>query len=287
MTVRVNRTQHDVATATVRMAYLTMFGAETLVTMVDNGSGVDVVAGDGVYSALMPTTGPTAGQMLRWRFEAADVNGNIGRAPVYYNALDYDQYFGTVAMDATEGTTQLPLIHQFIENVSAAGTEAGTRCSLYYLGRFYDNVGVDLHGQSTASFAKKSHNFDFNLDNRFVVSETAARKLKDVDILSNHADKTRTRNTLAQEVSKLAGGVYHFAFPVRVQRNGLFHGVMDMMEDGDDRMLERNGLNPEGAFYKMYDSLASTGQGEKKTRREEDKSDLQALIKSAWLRSIS
>ena len=278
MTVRVNRTQHDVATATVRMAYRTMFGAETLVTMVDNGSGVDVVAGDGVYSALMPTTGPTAGQMLRWRFEAADVNGNIGRAPVYYNALDYDQYFGTVAMDATEGTTQLPLIHQFIENVSAAGTEAGTRCSLYYLGRFYDNVGVDLHGQSTASFAKKSHNFDFNLDNRFVVSETAARKLKDVDILSNHADKTRTRNTLAQEVSKLAGGVYHFAFPVRVQRNGLFHGVMDMMEDGDDRMLERNGLNPEGAFYKMYDSLASTGQGEKKTRREEDKSDLQALI---------
>ena len=53
---------------------------------------------------------------------------------------------------------------------------------------------------------------------------------------------------------------------------------MDMMEDGDGRMLERNGLDPLGAFYKIYDALLSTSSAEKKTRQEEDRSDLQTLI---------
>jgi len=51
---------------------------------------------------------------------------------------------------------------------------------------------------------------------------------------------------------------------------------MDMVEDGDDRMVERNGLNPDGALYKIYnaDNVTLT---EKKTRKEEGWADLYAL----------
>lgn len=278
LTVRISRSLHAIHPASARVAWRTQFGAESFLPLTDDGVPPDAVAGDGIFSASLPTNGPATGQILRWRFEAADVNGNTSTAPDFSDPLDSDRYFGTVALDAGEATSALPVVHQFIENPSAAGTAAGTRGALYHLGRFYDNIAIDLHGQSTAGFAKKSHNFDFNANNRFTWSESADRKVKDVDILSNHADKTRTRNTLAHEVVLRAGGVHHFAFPIRVHRNGAFHGVFDMVEDGDERMLERNGLNPDGALYKMYDALASTNGGEKKTRREEDKSDLQALI---------
>ena len=45
-----------------------------------------------------------------------------------------------------------------------------------------------------------------------------------------------------------------------------------------DDYMERNGRDPNGALYKVYDSLASSGSGEKKTRLFEDKTDLDALI---------
>jgi hypothetical protein len=111
-------------------------------------------------------------------------------------------------------------------------------------------------------------------------SATEPLKVKDINLLTNYADKSRVRNTLAHDTGRLTGAVYHFAFPVRVQQNASFHGVWDMVEDGDDRLLERNGLDPEGAFYKMYNLLdSSTSNVEKKTRKEETQNtDLQALV---------
>jgi hypothetical protein len=278
VTARVSKSVFNVSPATVRLAYRTQFGGETQVTLLDNGVAPDQKAGDGIHSGTLPTTGPAAGQMLRWRFQAADVNGNLGRAPAYLDPLDSDQYFGTVAANADEAASALPLLHLFVADVAAGDTRAGTRGAVFYLDRFYDNVMVDLHGQSTAGFQKKSYDLDFNGDNRFVWHPDAALKAKDVNLLSNHADKTRTRNTLAHETAARAGTPHHFAFPVRVQRNAAFHGVLDLVEDGDERMLERNGLAPDGALYKMYDNLSNVSNGEKKTRKDEDKSDLQALI---------
>jgi hypothetical protein len=280
VTVRVQRTTSNVVPDSVRLAYRTMYDAETAVTLRDDGLAPDATANDGVYSGTLPTTGPAPGKMLRWRFEAADSDGTVGRAPPYYHAADYDQYYGSVAENIEELTSQLPIFHQFIQNVSAADTLAGTRASVFYLHRFYDNVRIDLHGQSSLGFPKKSYNLDFNSDNRFTWNDLAPRKVKDVDLLSNHADKTRVRNTVAHEVARRAASPYHFAFPVRVQRNGSFHGVMDMMEDGDDRMLERNGLDPEGALYKVYNDLNNTNRAIKKTRKGEDHGDLQQLIDS-------
>ncbi len=275
VTVRVIKTKNNISV--VRAIYGTMWNAESnTVALFDNGVAPDAVSGDGVYSASLPTTGPLAGQMLRWRFEAQDVQGTVTKLPAYADPLDSPRYFGTVAVDASTAASQLPVLEWFVQGSPTNGPNAAVfRGSCYYLSNFYDNVGHEIHGQSTAGFGKKSYDFDFTGEDRFLW-QAGEPRVKDLNLLSDYADKTKTRNAFSHWVGKTAGTPYHFAFPVRVHLNGVFHGLLDMLENGGDRMLERNGLDPDGAFYKIYDPNIVLN-AEKKTRKYEDNSDLRAL----------
>lgn len=257
----------------VRAAYRTMFGSESQVTMRDDGQGVDATANDNVYTASIPTTQLSAGQMLRWRYIATDVSGLRRTSPAFLDPLDSPQYYGTVAIDASFASSQLPVLQTFVQNEADADTVGGTRAAVYYLGEFYDNIQMDLHGQSSASFPKKSYDLDFNRGNRFRW-KADERRVKDLNLLTNWADKSKVRNTVVYELLNRAGNISHFAFPVRVQRNGQFFSVADMVEDGDDRYLDRVGLNEDGALYKMYDALVDPNNAAKKTRKDEGRSDL-------------
>lgn len=261
----------------LRLYHRIMFGRETVTLMNDSGTGGDVAASDGVYSALLPTTSLAPGEMIRWRIEASDDNGVVALSPPYPDPLDSDRYFGTVAINPEHNASQLPIFETFVQNQSAVDQRSGGRVSVYYLGEFYDNVQMDLHGQSTASFPKKSYDVDFNKGNRFLWQE-GERRVKDINLLTNYADKSKVLNTLAYRSLNRAGAQAHYAFAVRVQRNGAFFSVVDLVEDGDDRFLDRVGLDEEGTLYKMYDRLASVSGGSKKTPKDGDKSDLQELI---------
>ncbi|HRR34701.1 MAG TPA: CotH kinase family protein, partial [Kiritimatiellia bacterium] len=274
VTVRVIPTLH--AIRAVRVIPRIMFQAEqTAVVMADDGAAPDTVAGDGVYSAQLSTAALTAGQMFRWRFEVEDAAGTVTRLPAFNDPLDSPQYFGTVAVNPDTATSQLPILEWFVQNSPPDGpaTEPFRGCC-YYLSNFYDNVGHKIHGQTTASFPKKSYDFDFTGEDRFLW-RADARRVKDINLLTNYADKTKARNYLSHWMAQMSGTPHHFVVPVRVQLNGNFHGVMDLVEDTDDRMLERNGLDPDGALYKIYGTAVA--QAEKKTRKEEDKSDITAL----------
>src|SRR4029078_9883188 len=113
----------------------------------------------------------------------------------------------------------------------------------------------------------------------------SAPPVKKINLLSNWADKSKVRNVLAYEVMRQAGVAAHSALTARVQQNTSFFSTADFVEDGDEIYLERAGLNPEGALYKVYNNLLSKSAGntgnsgvEKKTRKTENNSDLQALI---------
>jgi hypothetical protein len=69
-----------------------------------------------------------------------------------------------------------------------------------------------------------------------------------------------------------------FSFPIRIQLNDAFFGIEDMVEHGDDAWLDRIGLDGNGALYKMYNEMSTASGNEKKTRTDEDTSDLTALI---------
>ena len=267
----------------VRLYYRRMFANEIAVAMKDDGTGGDAVAGDGTWTAAIPADAFAPGEMTRWRFVATDVRGTETLDPPYRDPLDSDRYYGTVTRDPRIQSL-LPVFHWFTPNPGGAGSLTGSRGSVYYLGELYDNVLFTLHGQSSAGFPKKSYNLDFSRTHRFLWSTNASR-VADIDLLTNWADKAKARHVLGYEVMRESGVATHFAFTVRVQQNGAFFSTADFVEDADEIYLARAGLNPAGALYKVYANqlnkdLGNTGTSgvEKKTRKEEKNTDLQALI---------
>ena len=88
--------------------------------------------------------------------------------------------------------------------------------------------------------------------------------------MSNYGDKARMHTTLTWQACALSGGVSMFSFPIRIQQNGSFFGIEDMVEHGDDLWLDRIGLDGNGALYKMYNEMSTASGNEKKTRTDED-----------------
>jgi len=264
---------------TVKLYYRVMFNREVSIPLLDDGTGVDRESGDGLYTVRIPDWRFKAGEMVRWFITATDTAGRKSRFPVYIDQLNSPQYFGTVVEDP-KLTNPLPVLHWFIRTPQAANSDAGTRCSLFYDGDFYDNVWINIHGQSSRGFPKKSYDIDFHPGYNFKWAPGQPRA-DDINLMTTYPDKAQMRNILAYEIYRDAGCPYHWVFPVRVQQNGAFWGTAHVMENGDEDWLIRMGLNAEGALYKMYNTFTSSSNAnsgaEKKTRKYEDNADLLAL----------
>ncbi|MCB1097170.1 MAG: CotH kinase family protein, partial [Verrucomicrobiae bacterium] len=265
--------------AGVQLVYRFMYEDEVTIPMVDDGTGGDATAADGLYTAVIPASAIQAGMMIRWKVVATDGKGNESKSPAFRDTVNSHEWLGTVPKDPSIHTN-LTVLHWFIETPSRAQSASRDNASMYYLGQFYDNVESDLHGQSTrgGNFVKKSFNVDFPETQRFRWKE-GEKRVRDINLLTNWADKANMRHPLAYEVLREAGVAAHFAFTVRVQQNGEFYSIQDIIEDPDDTYLDRAGLNPDGALYKMYNSFNNTSEAratanEKKTRKADGRDDI-------------
>ncbi len=257
--------------------YRVMYNQVSTLPMLDDGNHGDGAANDGVYGATIPQSAYQTGEMVRYYLTAEDPEGRVSRWPLFQNPTNSAEYLGTMVSD-TVMTSSLPILYWFVEDTVAAQTRDGTRASLYYNGRFYDNVFVRERGISSTEWPKKSFKFDFNQGDHFVVAATQD-PIEELNLNTTYSDKAYIRQALAFESYRDSGSAYSVSFPMRVQQNGQFHSVAIFVEQIDKRYLKRNGLDEEGALYKMYNTLDSATVGvEKKTRLTEDHSDLQALI---------
>jgi hypothetical protein len=264
------------AVSNVTLHYRVMFDREVSVSMNDSGTNGDAAAGDGIWTGIIPAGLASAGQMIRYYVTASDTATNTSRWPIFPSASDSEQYYGTVVANSSIHS-QLPVAHLFMQSPSSADTAQGTQGSLFYLNEFYDNLNVSVHGQSSTGWPKKSHNLDFPNDHRFLY-QTNGSRVSHIILMSNYGDKSRLRTSLTYSVIARSGAVAFFSFPVRIQQNGSFWGIEDMVERGDDLFLNRIGRDPNGALYKMYNNLASASGNEKKTREWEGTADLTALV---------
>lgn len=263
--------------ATVEMHYRVMYGATTTLPMADDGLHGDGAANDGVYGAIIPAAAATPGQMVRWYFTATDTLANATRWPLFNDPLNSPEYFGTVVANPAV-SSQLPILQWFVENPAAAPTVSGTRCSVLLLDEFYDNVFVRIRGNTSQAWPKKNLKFDFNSGNHFRFDPDEGR-VEEFNLNSTYSDKSYMRQVLSAETYRDAGVPYSISFPMRVQQNGAFYSVAEFVEQPDEDYLERNGLDPAGALYKMFNQLETGNSGfEKKTRTDENNSDLQALV---------
>ena len=281
VTANIRRAFANVTSTVLR--YRVMYGAEVEVPMLDDGLHGDGAAGDSVYGASIPASAASSGQMIRWYIRATDASNVVTRIPIFSEPLRSPEYMGTMVYH--QQTNNLEIFHMFVESPTAAESVNGTRASLFFLGEFYDNVGINRHGQSSGGFPKKSFDIDFHrgYNFRWALGE---KKVDDINLLTTYPDKAHVRNALAYEIFRDAGVPYHFVLPVRVHQNGQFWGDIHIVENGDDNYLDRLGLDPQGALYKMYNTLF-VADGEKKTRKNEGFGDLQALINGATLADIN
>jgi len=286
----------------VTLRYRLMFGPTNNVVMLDDGMSGDGGPGDGLYAGKIPSSLSTTGQMVRWFITATDAQGRSSRFPAFASPINSPEFLGT--MVHVPQTNKLPIMNLFLTNLGAANTRAGTRCSLFYLGRFYDNLAINLHGQSSGGFAvdKKSYDIDFHPGHHFTWTE-GEPDVDDINLLTTYSDKAKMRNILPYETYRAASGTYrfgaagqaslealptayHYTVPIRVHTNGGFFAIYDLVENGDDNFLERIGRDPSGALYKLYNTftvIANTTIGtdpfaEKKTRRNEGNQDLVDLF---------
>jgi hypothetical protein len=246
--------------------------------MQDDGTGVDMVANDGIYTAAIPSDFYASGDMVCWYVKAEDINGSTSRDPLFPYPNDSPEYYGTVVRDPTVNT-RLSVIHWFVENVNASETDSGTRGSVFYLGEFYDNVVIHRRGGSTAGAPKKHFKFRFNRGYKFRYRDDVPR-VNEFNLNSTYSDKAYLRQNLAFEAYDWCGCPGSESFPVRAQRNGEFYGVEIFIEEPEEELLEREGLDPDGALYKIYNTFNAGGGAEKKTRRWEGRQDLDDFCRS-------
>ena len=301
------------SSAPVTLRWRRMYENENAITMVDNGTNGDAVANDKIYTCSIPTTSLLPGEMIRWRILAKDNSTtpiysfdppyppflssptNPQTNPVPDATTEAEQYFGTITIPAMEGNTPLPVLHWFLNEAAGNNTEnnTGSRCSFFWqplpldpppVGytppkpRFYDNVLVNIHGQSSQGFPKKSHDLSFSKDNKFLWKD-GTPSTAGVNLLGNFADKSKVRNDTVWWVWEKSGHIAsHYSTHIRVQRNNAFRGTYDLVENGNSTWLKRLNLDNEGALYKVYDDLSNANNSEKKNPDNADNSDLTALI---------
>jgi hypothetical protein len=263
----------------VTLHWRVMFGATTSTPMRDDGAHGDGAAEDGIYGATIPDHAYQPGEMVRYYITAADQADRVSRWPLFSDAVNAPEYLGTM-IAAPNVVSKLPILYWFVADPDAAESDSGTRASVFYDGVFYDNVFVRRRGRTSKSWPKRGYRFDFNQGYHFALSPDQD-PVEEFNLTSTYSDKAYIRQILSWETYRDAGVPYCISFPIRVQQNGTFHSVAVYVEQPGEPYLERQGLDPRGALYKVTtrNALDSSTEGvEKKTRLEEDHGDLQALV---------
>jgi hypothetical protein len=182
--------------------------------------------------------------------------------------------------------SKLPVIHLFAQasvlgpgpttGTGGADGQGGARVSLFYDGEFYDNVHMQVRGNTTAGFNKKSHRVEFNNEHLFRHSDDFPRISK-TSFVADYGDPAYMRQGLCFWLANLIGSPGSFYYPVRLQLNGAFYQLANHNDVQDQDLLERLGLDPNGALYNAAGRatlpIQSTGVFEKKTRRWDSQAD--------------
>jgi hypothetical protein len=265
----------------VMLYYRVMWGPTNSLPMFDDGLHGDGAANDGIFGAVIPPAIAAPGQMVRWFVRAWDAQGRVSRWPIFANPDADTEYEGTMIHDPTVNSP-LQVWHFFIasDQMSRVDTESGGRVSLFFNGVLYDNIYMELRGNTTAGYPKKSHRVEFNADKPLRGAYPGV-EIRKTSLLSETADPSYLRTYLSFWLMEQMGVPSPFDYPVHCRLNGQYWGLWfhnDVM--GPDQ-LQRLGYDPLGALYKAAGQVnpqySSTGGFEKKTRLWEGRQDYDAL----------
>ena len=274
--------------AGVKMFYRLAFSNEVEVSMSDSGDGLAWTATipASVYASAAP------GSLIRWRFVATDSFGRTTKEPAFGSADSSPEYYGTITSPGFE--CDLPVFHLFVaepgvgtdipddptddpRNLAAMDIDSdalatasggiyadmtiGSRCSIYHNGHLYDNVSIDLRGNTSAGFQKKSHGLKFNKSDKlaYVNPYTGeAGTVRKTSFTSEFMDPSFLRQNVAFQFMNAVGVSAPFHYPVRLQRNGEFYQLGFHSIRFTDEIVDYYGWDDDCELVKNAGSLRKT-----------------------------
>ncbi len=253
ITCRVTSTGSPVQDVTLN--YRVNFATTVSVPMSDDGLHGDEAAGDGVWGAVIPASASVPGDMVRWHVVARSVSGGTRREPSYVSAERTPAWRGTVVSNPAI-TTPLPVLQFFTENAAASETLGGTRASVFFQGRFYDNIFVRTRGAAAGSWPKHKFKFDFNPHEHFHWDPNQPA-VEEFNLQSHYREMfTVSANTSYMRENLMSEFLTEAGVPVaatrhwQVRRNGAFYGLFSFVEQVDEDFLKKHGFDPRGPLYK-------------------------------------
>ncbi len=285
--------------ASVRLIYRVALGEA--VTNAAPMTAVETNAADGVvYAGTIPGAAfSAAGQLVQFAALITDGAGREFRSPSFRNPDDGCEWYGTIVEPDGLDSATLQTFHLFADaaSLSQMNTDESkqdrsvvpycARVGVYdsESGLYFDNVRIDLRGNTSGAFHKKSHGLRFNkcqplvFSNDFTRAEIECRKSS---LVAEFVDPSLVRQSLSFKVFRDMGLPTPFHYPVRVNLNGEFYQLAFHSERFTDELIEDHyGFDPLGYGYKNAGDLqylnTHAGSIEKKTPDDGSENDLSVL----------
>lgn len=229
------------------------FGPETRLPMQPDGLGR--------LTASIP--GQAAGALVRYRLvdisrpDAQRRTEAIGEKAIWPRTADGAYYTGTTV--ATPITSKLPRFEWFMDDATYQKAysdltltgDNGYPAVFAYNGVIFDNARVRVKGQVSRSFTKKKWKFILPAGYELSIPGVLPVAVDEFALHSSWNEKSFIRETLASEMMTLAGVPTSQAFPVRVEKNGLFYGLYTYIEQQDGSWRERYGYDEGHDVYEV------------------------------------
>ena len=286
--------------AKAKLIYRIGFGpVQTNATAMTKSAAKDKMNG-WTYTGTIPGTALTkAGELVRFAVAITDNAGRTFRAPSFQNLDDGYEWYGTV-VEPAEGMTdaKVQTFYLFADNASLSEMDKdvdsqnksvvpyNARVGIYdaLTGLYYDNVRIDLRGNTTARFPKKSHGLRFSkaqpLSCTDPVTGTVFEEIRKTSFVADYMDPAYIRQSLSFWLFREAGAKAPYDYPVKLNLNGEFYQLAWNSNRFTDELIEDvYGLDPLGYAFKNCGTIQpghhSSITTEKKTPDDEEELNIE------------
>ncbi len=250
-----------------------------VINMLDDGAGIDSVANNGVYSAIIPANVQQHRKLVRYRIRIETSNGFNELFPRQeHNESNYAYYvyngqnrFNGYSFNQLSELQSIQLIatqnhvNEYIASTSYNANEYPGEGTLVYNGKVYDHIGFRARGKGSRHFRlKKNLKFDLNPEHTIKVEDDWGKaydeergKLSLSGTWVNDANSHGLTESLIYKLAELTGGFNKLADYCQLRivdsstengNDGDFWGIYLILEDWGGDMLAEHDL-PDGNIY--------------------------------------
>jgi spore coat protein CotH len=206
---------------------------------------------------------PTPENFWRYAAKVTDTAGGITRYPAYGDPLTEPEYQGSITAPTTPEST-LPIFRLFVSAANLTGMDQqysgsglGARCAVFYNDTLYDNVRIDVRGNTTTKFIKKSHSLKFNKGYALKHRDDMP-KVRRTSFIAEYPDPSYVRQSMSFWLMRQAGMTAPFHYPAQLRLNGAFYQLAFHSDRISDEMMERFDYDPLGDLYKCVGRFMPT-----------------------------